>query len=97
MITAITQFKAPPGTSLDEAKALFEASVPRYRGIPGLVRKYYLYAPDGSVGGVYLWESRAAAEKLYTPEWRRGVKDRFGSDPTVTFYDTPVIIENGAK
>lgn len=95
MITAITSFKVPPGTTLEAAKTIFEASVPRYKNAPGLIRKYYLYAPDGSVGGVYLWKSRADAEKLYTAEWKKSVKERFGSDPSVTFYETPVIIENG--
>jgi hypothetical protein len=58
MITAIVGFLLTPGTTLDEAKALFEGSAPRYRAAPGLVRKYYLFGEDGSGGGVYLWESR---------------------------------------
>ena len=58
MITAIVRFPFTPGTTLDDAKALFEGSAPRYRAAPGLVRKYYLSGEDGSVGGVYLWESR---------------------------------------
>ena len=58
MITAIVRFPLTPSTTLDEAKALFEGSAPRYRAAPGLVRKYYLSGEDGSGGGVYLWESR---------------------------------------
>jgi hypothetical protein len=52
MITAIVGFLLTPGTTLDEAKALFEGSAPRYRAAPGLVRKYYLFGEDGSGGGV---------------------------------------------
>ena len=34
------------------------------------MRKYYGIAPDGaSLAGIYLWESKAAAEAFYTPEW----------------------------
>ena len=94
MITAITSFKLPPGTTLEAATKIFEASVPRYSGFPGLARKYFCYGSGDAVCGIYLWESRAAADKLYTADWRKGIRERFGSDPTVTFYETPVIIEN---
>lgn len=94
MITAITEFKLPKGTTLAKATEMFRASVPRYAGFPGLIRKYYLYGADESVRGVYLWESRAAAEKLYTEDFRKAVRERFGSDPTITFFDTPIVIDN---
>ncbi len=97
MITAITEFKLPKGTPRERALEIFKASVPRYSGFPGLIRKYYLYGADDSVKGVYLWESRAAAEKLYTPEFRKGVKERFGSEPTITFFETPIVIDNLTK
>jgi hypothetical protein len=42
MITAIVRFRLTEGTTRDDAKAMFEKSAPNYRGIPGLVRKYYL-------------------------------------------------------
>lgn len=97
MITAITEFKLPKGTNLAKATKAFKASVPRYAGFPGLIRKYYLYGADESVRGVYLWESRAAAEKLYTAEWKKSVKERFGSEATVSFFETPVVIDNLTK
>ena len=46
MITAIVRFRLPEGTTRDNAKAMFEKSAPNYRGVPGLVRKYYLYGDD---------------------------------------------------
>jgi hypothetical protein len=46
MITALVRFRLPQGTSREDAKAMFEKSAPNYRGIPGLVRKYYLYGDD---------------------------------------------------
>jgi hypothetical protein len=45
-------------------------SAPNYRGIPGLVRKYYLYGDDRTGGGVYLWNSREAAERFYSEAWK---------------------------
>ena len=45
-------------------------------------------------GGVYLWENRAAADALYTAEWKSMIEDRFGVAPNITFYETPVIVDN---
>ena len=62
-ITTVVQFRLPQPISLEEATRRFESSAPKYRNVPGLIRKYYLRAEDGrTAGGVYLWESRAAAE-----------------------------------
>jgi hypothetical protein len=94
-ITAIVRFKLPPGLSAQQVKTAFEASAPRYQNVPGLVRKYYLSDPAAGVaGGVYLFESRAAADKLYNAEWRAGIKQRFGSEPDIQFFDSPVIVDN---
>ena len=47
----------------------FRAAVPDYAGQPGLRRKYFTMSDDGRYGGIYLWQSRAAAEAFYTPTW----------------------------
>jgi hypothetical protein len=97
MITAIVRFPLPAGTSAAQAKAAFERSVPAFRNAPGLVRKYYLFGEGPVGGGVYLWESREAAERLYTAEWRRGLAERYGSEPEILFFETPVIVDNAAE
>ena len=74
MITALVQFDLPSPITLAEATGRFESSAPKYRNLPGLVRKYYVLAEDGRrAGGIYLWESRAAAEAAYNGEWRERV------------------------
>jgi hypothetical protein len=94
-VTAIVRFKIAEGIGAQQLKAAFEASAPRYQGVPGLIRKYYLSDPNARIaGGVYLFESRAAADKLYTAEWRAGIKQRFGSEPDLQFFDSPVIVDN---
>ena len=93
MITAIVRFKLPADVKAEQATALFEGSAPKYQGLAGLVRKYYLYAP-GIGGGVYLWESRAAAERVYTPEWKKMIADRYGAEPDIQFFESPVIVDN---
>lgn len=94
MITAIVQFKVPPSMTLAQATEKFRASAPKYQGLNGLVRKYYLFGADGVGGGVYLWQSRAAAEKCYDAAWREMIRDRYGAEPTVSYFETPVIVDN---
>jgi hypothetical protein len=97
MITAIVRFSLPKGMSLEDAKAVYERSVPNYQGAQGLVRKYYLFGQDQVGGGVYLWQSRDAAEKMYSPAWKKMITERYGTAPEITYYETPVIVDNAQK
>ena len=75
MITTLVQFQLPSAITLDEATRRFEASAPKYQNLAGLIRKYYIRSEDGRVaGGIYLWESRRAAERVYDGEWRERVE-----------------------
>ena len=94
MITATVQFKYAKGTSREVAMKNLKASVPRFLGAKGLIRKHYLYSDNGIGGGAYLWESREAAETMYTPEWRKQLAKRYGAEPTVTYFETPFVIDN---
>jgi hypothetical protein len=94
MITAVVRFRLPEGTTRDDAKAMFEKSAPHYRGVPGLVRKYYLYGEDRTGGGVYLWDSLEAADRFYSDAWKSTIAQRYGSQPEISFYDTSVIVDN---
>ncbi len=97
MITAIVNFQLPADIAPETVAQAFEASAPNYEGVAGLVRKYYLFDPETKIaGGVYLWDSRAAAEALYTAEWRASIEERFGAAPAIRFFDTPVIVDNAA-
>jgi hypothetical protein len=96
MITTLVLFALPAPISLADATRRFESSAPKYRGLPGLVRKYYVRAEDGrAAGGVYLWETRAAAEAVFAGEWRARVEALYGAPPAITWFDTPVVVENG--
>ena len=97
MITAIVQFSLPKPISLEEAARAFKSTAPKYQGLQGLVRKYYLRSEDGRrAGGVYLWETRTAAEAVYNGEWKARVKQLYGSEPEISWFDTPVIVDNQA-
>jgi hypothetical protein len=97
MITAFVTISLSKPMSLAEAEKAFEASAPRYRNLPGLVRKYFIRSNDGrSVGGVYLWEKRATAEALYAGEWKTRLETTFGAKPQIQWFDTPVVVDNSA-
>ena len=56
------------------------ASAPIYRDVKGLIRKDYLNGEDCG-GGVYLFESRAAAEEWFNDEWWGWIEERFRRPP----------------
>lgn len=95
MITAFVQFKLPQAITKEIGREIFLSTAPKYREVPGLIRKYYLLSMDGStVGGVYLWKSLQEAEALYNNEWRKFVQGKYGSEPLVTYFECPVIVDN---
>jgi Putative mono-oxygenase ydhR len=95
MITEIVTFKLPDGMTQEEAAAKFEQTAPRWRANPDLIRKNYLVnAKSGVGGGVYLWKDKAHAEKWHGEEFRKRVKETYGSEPTIQFFDTPVVVDN---
>ncbi len=94
MITAIVRFPLPQDLSPEKVKAAYEHSAPQFREAAGLIRKYYLHGSDHTGGGVYLWESREAAEAIYSDAWRQRIAERFGAAPQIEYFDTPVIVDN---
>lgn len=52
------------GPTAEEFAALSDHVAPQYASVEGLVSKIFLRDPDddGAYGGVYLWESREAAD-----------------------------------
>jgi hypothetical protein len=97
MITVIVQFKLPAPLSVEQARQIFLSTAPKYKGLPGLIRKYYVLSEDGStVGGVYLWRSKDEAERFYTPEWKSFVREKYGTDAELSYLHSPVVVDNAA-
>lgn len=95
MFSTLVQIKLSKPFSLDSAQEIFTSTAPKYLKIQGLLRKYYLLSEDGkTAGGVYLWESREAAEQLYTDDWKEFILQKYGTKPSVTYFYTPVIVDN---
>ena len=95
MITTLVQFTLSDPITLEEAQIAFSGTAPKYVKIQGLIRKYYLVSQDGgTAGGVYLWKSKEDAERLYTEDWKKFILGKYGSNPTITYFNCPVIVDN---
>jgi hypothetical protein len=95
MITVITTYPLPEPMTHEQAQRNFLSTAPRYQSVTGLVRKYYYLSQDGkTIGGVYLWNSRTEAEAMFNDEWRTFMRNKYNSDPSVVYFDCPVVVDN---
>ena len=95
MIVTIVTFKLPRPSTLAEISKTFQATAPKYRGMAGLLRKNYWMSEDGRrAGGIYVWASRADADRLYTSEWKKFVEGKYGSPATIEYLHSPVMVDN---
>jgi hypothetical protein len=97
MIAALITFELASPLSLEEATAKFESTAPNYRGLDHLISKAYIRSEDGrTVGGFYVWDSRAAAVTMYGGDWEARVTAVYGAKPCLRYFDVPVLIDNRA-
>jgi Putative mono-oxygenase ydhR len=95
MIVTIVTFNLTAPTTLAAITKVFQSTAPKYQGVPGLLRKNYWMSEDGRrAGGIYVWASRADAERLYTPEWKAFVAGKYGAPPLIDYLHSPVMVDN---
>jgi hypothetical protein len=95
MITEYVLFDLPPGITRAEVVAGMREVAPRWRAEAALVRKTFVHDPVANqAGAFYLWTDRAAAERAHDAAWRQRIRDRYGSDPVVRYFDTPLVVDN---
>ena len=95
MHCVVWTYAAPAGLNKANSDDLFVENAHRYIKVPGLVRKHFGYSDDGkTVVGIYIWQSRRAADEFYSPQWVAGVTDRWGVAPTRTDYEIPLTVES---
>lgn len=95
MITVLVQFKLPNSVSREQVETAFSEVSTLFYGVPGLIRIYFLLSEDGqTAGGLYLWNSRDDADRFYTDHFKRTILKRYGSEPSITYFDSPVIVDN---
>ena len=96
MITVITRFAVPTTINASQMRAGFTQTAPAFRNVPGLIRKQFLLSADGrTAGGVYLWEEEEAARSFMQQRVAPMIRENFQVEPTIEFYHSPVLVENG--
>ena len=97
MITEIVTFKLPDGMSREQLVANFRQTAPKWHENPDLIRKNYLYdSANGLGGGVYLWKNLDDAKRWHNDAFRKKVVEVYGSEPTITYFETPIVVDNAA-
>ncbi len=91
-VAVVVVIKTPPPITRPILEGEFRKAAPTYQKIPGLIRKYFTATGD-TFGGIYLWKDRAAAEAWFSDAWRARARTTYGSEPSVSYYDAPLIIE----
>lgn len=95
MITEYVLFSLPAGMTRAEVVQGMRDVVPRWRGEKDLIRKTFIYdAAANQTGAFYLWKNRQAAERAHGEAWRQGVRARYGSEPVIQYFDTPMVVDN---
>ncbi len=92
-VAVLVAVPIPAAMPRDRLAGLFQAAVPDYARVPGLVRKYFTIGDDGKAGGMYLWSSRAAAEAWYNDAWQAGVVKRWGAPAEVSYFAVPAMVD----
>ena len=94
MIVARVQFPVNVSDK-DEFIKKMAATTPKYEGLAGLVRKYYVMTEDSSqAGGIYLWESKDKAEAWYNDDWKKYMTEAWGEAPLLEYLDCPIVVDN---
>ena len=95
MITELVLFNLPVGLTRAQVVAGMHATAAAWRANTELVRKNYLYdAANRQAGGAYLWPSVEAAQRGHDAAWRARIKEMYGSEPVIRYFETPLIVDN---
>lgn len=91
-IVTVVTLPTPAGTRHEQTLRGFEAEMALERRAPGLLRRYAIVTGDGRFGGVYLWRDEDAAKRWFDAAWQRKVRELYGSEPQVEWFDAPILM-----
>ena len=95
MITEFILFDLPAGISKDEVVQGMHDVVPRWRGRAALIRKTFVYdAAANQAGAFYRWQNLEAAQFAHDDAWRQGIRRKYGSEPVIRYFATPLVVDN---
>ena len=90
------KFEVMEGKNRQDLLVPIRGSAPDFQGVPGLIRMYYGIAPDvKSVVEIYLWKSKADADKFFDLDWDGETARRWESARmTSQDFEVPVVVES---
>lgn len=95
MHTVLVRYALPKPVPRDDIDAAFRASESRFRGLEGLLRKYFCYDEANHTGySVYLWETEGQARAFFNDAFAAQFREKFGAMPELTFVDTLMVVDN---
>ena len=98
MITEYVLFDLPQSMTRAQVVAGMREIAPKWRGVPGLIRKTFVYdAAAGQAGAFYLWQEKTAAVRAHDDAWRRRIRETYGSDPVIRYFETPLVVDNALE
>jgi len=95
MYIVMWTFEVMEGKNRNDLLIPMKGAAPKFKGVPGLIHKCYGIAGDArSVVEIYLWKSKADADKFYDADWEAETFRRWES-PRMTRrdFDSPVVVE----
>lgn len=95
-VGTLVTIATPAGVSRERLVEGFNAALPEYRRVDGLLRKYFIITDDGRFGGVYLWRDEAAAKRWFDDAWHQRVRQTYGGEARIEWFDTPVFARGPA-
>lgn len=95
MLIEIVTFDIPETMSRAEVMAAYDGVTAKWRGVPELVRKSFIYDEARRIGGaVYQWRDAEAAARWHGPDWQAGVRATYGSEARIERFEMPMIADN---
>jgi heme-degrading monooxygenase HmoA len=95
MICAIVEYKVKEGMAESEIIEMFKNAGQMFQDTPGLHKKYFCFE-KGTQNALsfYLWESREAAEDLFTDELKEEFVKMSGYAPVIRYVEPVLVIDN---
>lgn len=95
MISELVMFDLPRTMTREQVVEAMREVAPTWRANPDLIRKTFLYDAAGArTGALYLWKNRRAADAAHGEAFRRRVHEKFGSEPSFEYFETPLVVDN---
>jgi hypothetical protein len=89
-VGTLVEIPVPAGVTRERLAMEFNAAVPTYQKVQGLLRKHFTIASNGTFGGVYLWKDEASARAWFSDAWHARVVTHLGGFRRQTAFTTRV-------